>query len=383
MKPAHLLVTATFAVFALSVTVWLGRYEGKIPVVETKAVEPTVDASALPIPKEGPFGKAVVSESSFDFGMLEQGAKGSHVFLIKNEGPGPLRVKTGKTSCGQCTFGRVSREDDIPPGETVDVEIKWEIKAPNTKFRQTAEVFTTDPEHPKLEFAILGRVDTTLHLVPEGVWDLSELSETESTTAEGVLYSNVVDQIEIDRVECSSPLVIVTWEPAPASVLAEKQAKSGLAVKVAVAPGTALGPMRETVKLHTKVRDGMAVDFSLTGNRPGPIEVKGRGWNAQHNIIMLGEFPAATGTRTKLSIYVRDLDGELEAEQVHADQNAARVRISSTGRAFGKSKVYDLEVEVPPGPTAVRRHKQAEPVLLKLNHPKVSEFKLYVDYFAR
>ena len=384
MKPVNLVLTITFAITALVVTVWLGRYQGQIPVANPPAGTTAAEPDGLPIPAAGSYGKAVAAETAFDFGVLERGDKGSHSFVIKNEGPGPLRVKHGKTSCGQCTFGKVVPEnEDIPPGGTAEVQINWKIDSPVTNFRQTADVHTTDPDNKKLVFSITGHVDSPFHLVPEGAWAMGDLSETDPTTVEGLLYSSVEKEIVIEHAECPNPLVKVTWEPASAAMLEVKHGKAGLLIKVAVAPGTSIGPLREAVKLHTSIRGGTVVEFSLSGHRPGPIEIKGRNFNPENNVIKLGDFAATVGAKAKLTMYVRNSEGDFAAQQVEAENGRAKVRVASNGKTFGKSQLFEVEVEIPPGPSANRRDKKAEPVVLKLNHPTITEFKLYVDYLAQ
>lgn len=384
MKPPAQVLTILFAVTALGLTVWLGRYHGAIPVVSPTAKAMTAAGEGLPIPEQGPFGKAVIAETTHDFGASVLGAKGSHVFVIQNEGQGPLRVKTGKTSCGQCTVGRVSREDDIPPGESVEVEIKWEIKSPNDRFRQWAEVFTTDPDLKRIELVIEGLVDQPLRLAPEGVWSVGDLSPTEPTVVRGLLYSRMVDEIVLDKFECSNPHVSVTWARVSPDLeeVTEKKAKAALTVVVTVAAGTPLGPFRETVKLISAGEGQPAVEFQLTGQRTGPIEFKGRGWNSENNAVILGEFPADKGTRIKLNLYVRNLDGELEVQAIEQKHNSVKIQVPKTGRVLGKSKMYEVEIEVPPGPSVLRRGPDAEKVLLKLNHPEATEFMFYISYHA-
>lgn len=388
MKPVHLVLAMTFALLAFSAVVWVGRYQ--VQHSTAKSLPEPEELSELPIPEHGPYGKAVASEESYDFGVLEKGKKGSHVFVIKNEGPGPLRVKKGKTSCGQCTFGEVSRTDDIPPGETVEVTVNWELKSDAPMFRQTADVYTTDPEHKKLQFAIEGKVDIPVRVSPEGTWGMGDLNESEPTVVEGLIYSTMIDAFEIESAECANPLVSVTWRPATSEEAAKYKPSTSspnptvaYKVSVTVAKGTTIGPLRETVKLHTSVRGGTDVQFNLSGKRPGPIEVKGRNFSLDNHVIKLGEFQATEGAKAKLQMYVRSLEGELTAEQVNPADSRVQVRVAPTGRIFGKSKVYDVEIEVPPGPPIVHRDKAAEPIVLKLNHPSVEEFKLYADYLAK
>jgi hypothetical protein len=381
MKPATVLLTVIFAASALGVVVWVGRYRAKLPVVQSNT-STKVETSELPIPQEGPLGKAVIPETEFDFGKKELGSKGSHAFVIRNEGEGPLRVKTGKTSCSQCTVGRVSREDDIPPGESVEVEIRWEIKNPNPQFRQWAEVFTTDPARKRIELVVQGQVERPFYLVPESVWTVGDLSPDQPTTVKGVLYSPLLDAINFDKAECTNPLVSVEWEPIPPEALEEKRAKVGVSIKVTVAPGSPLGPFREAVKIYTTEKPDAPIEFQLTGQRPGSIELKGRGWNPESNTLVLGEFPASQGSKAKLLMYVRDLDDELVLQAIEQKHNSVKFQMPAIGRAIGKSKVYDIEIEVPPGPPVNHRGPNAEEIRLKLNHPGAAALKLFVSYHA-
>ena len=192
----------------------------------------------------------------------------------------------------------------------------------------------------------------------------------------------MVDEIVVERTECSNPLVTITIEPVPPAALIEKNARSGVSVKAVVAPGAAVGPFRETVKLYTNVRDGLGVEFTLSGQRAGPLTLAGVGWVSQSNVLTLPEVSASQGMKAKLRMYVRDFDGELEAHQVDPEKTRTQARVTSTGKDFGKSKVYDVEVgDPPPGEPAMHRTRDAELIVMKLNHPSMSEFKMYVDYF--
>jgi hypothetical protein len=194
----------------------------------------------------------------------------------------------------------------------------------------------------------------------------------------------LIDKIEIDRFDCSNPNVSVTWEPVSVDLdeIKDKQAKSALSITVAVAAGAPVGPLRDTIKLIPADSEIAPIQFQLNGQRSGPIEFKGRGWNPENNMLVLGEFPAAKGGKTKLNLYVRNLDGELEIQAVEQKYNSVKVQVSANGRVLGKSKMYEVEIEVPPGPAAVRRGPDVERILLKLNHPDVTEFVFYVSYHA-
>ncbi len=383
MKPVAVILTIAFAFVALSVTVWLGRYQGVVAMpqlIDGSSAETVL--GGLELPANGPFGKAVPVEMTHDFGVLPLGSKGSHVFVIKNEGQGPLRVRTGKTSCIQCTVGGVSREDDIPPGESVDVTIKWEIKSPNEKFRQWAEVHTTDPDNKRIELSIEGRVDRPLRLTPEEVWVIGDLLPDVPTVVRGTLYSLILDEVTLDKFECVNPKVSVTWEPATPEALTELKAKSGLQITVSVAADSPLGPLRESINLVSPHDGGTNISLGLTGQRSGPIEFKGPKWNSETNFLTLGEFPASKGIKSKLFLYVRDLEGELVVDSIEQKYNSVKFTFPPTGKVIGKSKLYEVEVEIPPGSSFKRRGEAAEHIRLKLNHPHAKEYRFYVSYHS-
>ena len=73
----------------------------------------------------------------------------------------------------------------------------------------------------------------------------------------------------------------------------------------------------------------------------------------------------------------------MTAEQMDAENSRVKVQVAPTGKKFGKSKVYEVEVEVAPGVSERRRGKDAIRVVLKLNHPTVTEFKLFADFHAK
>ena len=383
MKPPAQLLTLLFAVVALGLTVWLGRYHGKISVDPAPVKPKKVEVAELPIPEHGPYGKAVIAETTHDFGVLVLAAKGEHVFVIKNEGQGPLRVKTGGTSCSQCTVTR-KIDEEIPPGGSINVDITYEIKSPNDHFRQWAEVFTTDPDRKRIELVIEGTIDQTLRLAPEGVWSLGDLSPTEPTVVRGLLFSRMIDTVTLERFECSNHNVSVTWEPAALDLdeVKEKKAKAALTVTVTVAAGAPLGPFRETVRLISADPGQSEIELRLAGQRSGPIEFGGRGWNPENNAVVLGEIQADKGARVRLNLYVRNLDGELEVQAIEQKYNSVKIQIPATGRVLGKSKMYEVEIEVPPGPSVLRRGADAEKVRLKLNHPDATEFVFYVSYHS-
>jgi hypothetical protein len=126
MKPSGVVVSVVFAAIALALVVWVGRYQAEPPSLSgTKPAE-----VGPPISPTGPHPKAVAEETEFDFGVMPVYGKGKHEYVIRNEGEADLVLMARKedTTCS-CTFGELSKDGSIKPGESVKVTLQWEIKA--------------------------------------------------------------------------------------------------------------------------------------------------------------------------------------------------------------------------------------------------------------
>ena len=141
MKSANVYVSVLFLVCALVLTVWLGRGD-TLNKADTRRSQPE---QPIPVPsKTGPQPKAVTDETEYDFGVMKQGSKGRHVFVIRNEGKAPLEmVALKKDMTCQCTVGELGKEG-LRPGESTDVTLSWTIKSPNPNYQHHAIVRTND-----------------------------------------------------------------------------------------------------------------------------------------------------------------------------------------------------------------------------------------------
>ena len=392
MKPFSIVLSLILGLSALSLVVWLGRYGGQTSpkVADKKAAAPTVDD--LPMPEKGPFGKAEVSETEYDFGVKHVGEEDKHVFTIKNVGEGPLEFKLGKPTC-QCTVGEITRpsgevttEGPIAPGDSINILVKWVMKARTDKFRQTVPVFTTDPEHRKIELAVSGAVDIPIHITPDGPWEMGLLSSTEPSKAEGYFTSRVIEQFTIKQAPSENGRVKVSWEPIEPADLVKHGVKAGYRLKVELGPDIPIGPYREMVQLVAVTPDEeIPVELSVGARRAGPIEVRGvvgANFNIESNRIFFGEFPAASGKKAKVTFIVRDFDEDLVLKSVEPADTRVKIVFPPTGKNIGKSKSYQVEIEIPPGPPARHREVAGEVLQLKFNHPTAPDLKLVVDYNA-
>ncbi|MBI1249683.1 DUF1573 domain-containing protein [bacterium] len=102
--------------------------------------------------------QAVVDETLYDFGVLPRFTKGTHIFVIKNEGLSPLSLKKGESSCSCTLLGM--EDSDVPPGGQAEIKLEWTLKFKEGAFEQSALVHTNDPEMSEIEFRVKGLIET-------------------------------------------------------------------------------------------------------------------------------------------------------------------------------------------------------------------------------
>jgi hypothetical protein len=381
MRSSGVLFTAVFGFLALAATVWIGRYKPESTGADAAA------SAAIPIgPKispTGPHPKAVVDESTYDFGAMVHNGHGEHVFTIRNEGQADLEVIARKedTTCS-CTFGELSDNGTIPPGKSVDVTLKWHVKYNNPTFRHRAIVRTNDPEHKEVELTITGKVEEPLILKPGSPWSVGEMVTDEPAVLEGTLISKLLDAFEIKEVKTESGVATVETAPLSAEELAASDAKSGYKITATIKPTVPVGLVSDNVTITTDIEQAGTVNFVISGTRPGPVEFLGPSYTASASAIRLGEFPASEGKSAVISIFVRNFDEEFQLLGTEQTFDSVQVEMSKDPKATGKVQRYLLKVTVPPGAPQDRLRKKSEKINLLFNHPQAEKVRIYVEFLA-
>ena len=83
-----------------------------------------------------------------------------------------------------------------------------------------------------------------------------------------------------------------------------------------------------------------------------------------------------------MTFVVKDFDENLVLKSVEPADTRVKITFPESGKAIGKSKLYQVDVEIPPGPSARRRENEAEILELKFNHPTAPDLRLAIDYNA-
>jgi hypothetical protein len=246
---------------------------------------------------------------------------------------------------------------------------------------------TNDPENPKIELQIKGKVDVMFELLPPDAWNYPDVPEDQPVTQQGVFVSPILDAFEIESIVPSKPSITHEIVPATAEDLTTANAKSGYRVKITVNPDTGVGPFSETVTILAKGKDGQTQSrvLNLVGQRLGPVRITGPAWQDFANALSMGSFEASKGKKITLQLFVRgDSAGDFQFVKKTVDPETLKVDLikDEKFRAQGNSQRYLLTFEVPPGTRGNRTGDKAAVVTVQTNHPKVPELKLYVHYLA-
>jgi hypothetical protein len=380
MKPSAAVLSLVFAIVAAVAIVWVGRYS---PLERAGMLPGATAEVGPPISKTGPYPKAAIDQTEHNFGKMGVRSKGEHTFTIRNEGESDLvlMARPEDRSC-QCTAAELSRETPIPPGESIDVLVKWEVKALTSEFRHSATLRTNDPQNKTIRLEITGQVEELIVVQPSGQWELGELNPKEPTVFTATMHSPMLDEFAIEKFECANPLVTAEWQPLSDEKKGELNAKSGYEVHVKVAPGSPIGIFSERVVFHTSEELLKEMTYTLRGSCPGPIEFFGPGYRADANALLMGEFPASEGKEVTLSVIVRNLEDELQMTEAKQETNTLKLEFGRDERFTGKNSRYLLKIIVPPGDPQDRQRKNSEKVDLFFNHPDAPQVKLRVDFLA-
>ena len=435
MKPFAIIVAILLAIAAVAGVYWVGQSGASqyLQKSNPNSKPPEVTRDDLVPPKHGPFGKVEVPEVEFNFGLRKTGSKDEHTFLVKNVGEGVLDLKMGKPTC-QCTVGEITTNDGntlsgpfkigeqirLKPNESANILVKWVMKTDTPKFRQSVPIVTTDPDQREVNLVVTGVVNHPIQVLPGYQWELGEMSATEPSKAEGLIYSGLFDEFTLTEEPRSNAFAKVTLKPTtfeevakpeseqkdlpdvPKVSLADAQVefKSGYRVFVEVDPKVPVGLYREIIQFKVvgkqKKEDGSyledaepsdeVVSITLAGRRPGPIEMRGTDdptvkLNIVSNRVVMGTFPADKGKKVTVTLFSKGMDQDLEMAS-YETKSSIQVKFLGVGKVLGKTKSYLVEFEIPPGPPKREVENSAAEINLKFNHPASPDFKVLVDYNA-
>lgn len=266
---------------------------------------PTVEANAQNKPK------VVCSESKFDFGIMSPFENGIHLFTISNDGDAPLVLKNGGKSCSCIDFDLSAML--LEPGESTDIEVRWSTDKPG-KLAQNLNIRTNSPETPELQLWITGTVAATLDSSVTRFGFDSLLAE-EIRSHDFHIYSDLWDEIVIDRIEASSE-----------DVKCEKIQRSS----------TSESPLRITSNVEKPIEHKSRVDLRLT------VKAQSTGGSRTEQLRIYVKPPQSDAEAEATHVKGLQPDGSILIELPVATRVIRRLSFYGPAIADGEAKLIDL-----------------------------------------
>jgi hypothetical protein len=274
------------------------------PVVDRTPVSPSVQGISGAGNQGEP--RAVVETTVYDFGVLDEHAKGSHDFVIRNEGTAPLRIEQGSTSC-RCTTSLVDQKT-VPPGEKTVVTVNFDLKGFVGPYSQSATIFTNDPRNPRIVLSIRGKVTKAIQSVPTELV-LTRIPANQSTTAEFRLIGYRPAPLQVSEWQFTerdnAQHFRLHLEPLPAEELSDYPgASSGILGKLTIEPGLPLGAFSQKLLLKTNYPEASQLEIPIRGTVAAEISVVAPGWDESRSLLRLGTFRRDSGLQRRFFIRV-------------------------------------------------------------------------------
>lgn len=360
------------------------RFEVRPPEYKSNPYRPE-----MVYPTEGQAVAVVEGSETYDFGVMSKEDSLSHVFVIKNEGTAPMTLTLGQTSC-KCTVSGL-KKDKLPPGESAEIELKWTPKAVVPEFKQTAPVYTNDPNRQEITLAVKGAVLADNWISPTEM-ALPDLSPTEDRTVTAFVWSLVDKQPVIEPALVGERLkAYMTLETAPATaeeIAAQPGAKSGVKILIGLKRGFPLGPFSQTLTVQTVPPGEAPLQMTMTGKFVGDLRVIGPSYDSERGVLDLGEIASVSGKEAKLNLIVKgenaaDVDVTYSTEESDPGE-AFEVEFGEKRILGGGSAMMPFTIRVKSGlPNLVRVGAETEPlgrVLLKTTHPDYPTLPIWVRF---
>ena len=339
-----------------------------------------------PLKESGPYPKVKVGQTTFGFGRMQVGTTMQHEFRIENEGEATMTLVAGKSTC-KCTKFELDKTQ-IEPGEVATLSIEWLGKSRDPNFQHGGPVYTDDPDRTQINFAVTGEVDAPFEVLPEGTWDVENLSDEEPGTAMGIVCSRLFSDFEITEIISGSEFITTEVVPLDKSELTEVSAKCGYKIMIHVSPDVPPGKFADNIEFKVDRGDNVSMRIGVAATREGPIKVvttNGGIWVGSKMSLRMGQFDKDEGHETTMVLVTRaeHLDGDLEITGVETRPRFLEVELEPFPAPSETAKRYKLKIRVPAG-VAKSRRGSTNPGTVKLitNHPQCEHFDFEVTFNA-
>jgi hypothetical protein len=320
--------------------------------------------------------KVSVDKPEYDYGVMDSQSEGHHDFKLTNVGEAALTLEKGDKSC-QCTEFSIEKAR-LKPGESTKVTMKWLAKSVEGALRNRVTVKTNDPDRPRVELTVTGKVTVAISTLPEEV-DFTRVEAGKPATMAVRVVGHLPQGFRVEKHAFVEPKYAeyfdVKIQPmTEAQVKAEKDAKSGYVADVIVKAGLPVGTFRQILRLTTNLKTTPTVSIPVRGSVVSDdIVMIGRGLSG--TLLDVDVVSPEKETARKLTLIARGPHYKKMSFQVlDVYPDVLKVEIGKTVELSGEPGTQTpLTIRIPKDSRSVNclgfEHSPMGRILLNTNHP--------------
>lgn len=335
------------------------------------------------IKSENPGGRPQADpvKTEFNFGTLNPATTASHTFVIRNTGTVPLVLRQGPTSC-KCTVSSLTK-NTVFPGKESDLTLEWNTGRSEAEFRQSAKLYTNDPDRHEIDFEVYGKVRLACCAEPAALLFPDILPGSTSTT-QTLICSQKWHSFSISHIE--SNIAGLSWkvEPLTASELQAIDARSGHRIEATSPPDFSAKSLSGTLSvtaIDDQTQEQESLELAVGGKLRQRVAVFGSQID-EKGVVDFGLLAPGQGAKASLVLRVRDDEPQPPSKiSVVPDFVESKVTPMVDSAGVAKPGLYKLELEIPSdAPPGRYQGFQQGQVTLNFDHPRIEPLTIKLSF---
>lgn len=349
------------------------------------------DPASTPVKVPPVARAAVIGESVFDFGTLEQNQTGTCTFKIRNQNSSPLIVDLDGVSCGLCIKTDLAHTE-VAAADELEFDVHYTTHKEGPEFSEYVEVRTSDPDNTVIRFKITGYVTRSIRFSRRSI-ALGSISAGLEASADFRIYCFNDDPLKIVSHEFQPelPASYFDLEITPLELDDFKdeapRAKSAVQAKLTMAPGRPLGPVKQTLFLQAQMgEESTEAEIMVTANIVSDIVLIGGGnFIKLKNLVQFRTISSTVGRSTTLQIRVRGpYSDDIKLSIAKIDPEDVLQATIGKPTVVSNGYLYPLTVSVPKGAPSTNRlgsqQGKVGVINIETTHPSAKMLPVYVSF---
>jgi hypothetical protein len=208
--------------------------------------------------------RVVAPQTSYDFGVVDQGSKVTNRFEILNNGDADLKIERIVPACG-CTAAIVA-SDTIKPQSSTEMQITFDTAGFQGEKEKLIRIYTNDPDKPSTVFLVRGKIKPDVEASATLV-DFGDVIRGETPSRSITIASDQSKRIALSELSTSSSAVIANGTDFSSG------GKTGKNIQISIAKDAPVGLLRERVSVKSSSTANPVVNVAVLARVVGDLKL--------------------------------------------------------------------------------------------------------------